>query len=338
PEKNSHILFFEPVAKGSREIYVQNFSTSLPYDIQLAMTRTLPGCSAAKILRPGYAIEYDYINPTSLTPWLETKNIQRLFFAGQINGTSGYEEAASQGLLAGINAVLCLRGDEPLVLGRHEAYMGVLVDDLVTKGTREPYRMLTSRCEYRLLLRHDNADQRLACLGRRLGLLDDQRWAVLEKRWEIINRETNRLEKSRIYPSKRLNDDLIALGESPLDRTVSGDDLLRRPKVTYDMIVNYLPSEVEIDRDLTHRVEVQIKYAGYIDRQLRSVHKLERMENLTIPDDFDYRSISGLLTESLEKLEQIRPMTLGQAGRISGVTPTDLELLSTALSARKRHS
>lgn len=336
PEKTSHPVFFEPVARGSREIYVQNFATSLPYDVQLAMTRELPGCGNVKILRPGYAIEYDYLDPTQLNPWLETKAIKGLFCAGQINGTSGYEEAAVQGFLAGVNAVLTIRGEERVVLSRHEAYMGVLVDDLVTKGTSEPYRMLTSRCEHRLLMRHDNADRRLAPLGRKLGLLDDRRWAVLTERWRILDHEINRLERIRIHPTEGLNSDLRKAGEFPLEKSVTAAELLRRPGVTYAMMCRHAPPEDELDRQLRTRVEIEVKYRGYVDRQERAVKKIEGMERLTIPDDFDYGTIPGMLSESLEKLEAIRPKTLGQAGRISGVTPADLQLLSIALSIRRR--
>ncbi len=338
PEKESHPVFFEPVARGSKEIYVQNFSTSLPYDVQLAMTRKLPGCENVRILRAGYAIEYDYVDPTQLTPWLETKSVKGLFCAGQINGTSGYEEAAVQGFLAGVNAVLTIRGEDRVVLGRHEAYIGVLVDDLVTKGTNEPYRMLTSRCEHRLLMRHDNADRRLAPLGRRLGLLDDRRWSILVGRWRALDAEIDRIKKIRVEPSEGVNSDLRSIGEVPLEKSVTAAELLRRPNVTYDMIGRHISSGDGLDEELRRRVEIEVKYEGYVARQERTVRKIEGMERLTIPDDFDYRSLSGMLAESLEKLEAIRPMTLGQAGRISGVTPTDLQLLSMALSVRRRRN
>ncbi|SMG26500.1 tRNA uridine-5-carboxymethylaminomethyl(34) synthesis enzyme MnmG [Dethiosulfovibrio salsuginis] len=336
PEKESHPVFFEPVARGSKEIYIQNFSTSLPYDVQVEMSRKLPGCKDVRIMRPGYAIEYDYVDPTQLTPWLETKSVRGLFLAGQINGTSGYEEAAVQGFMAGVNASLIMRGEEPLVLRRHQGYIGVLVDDLVTKGTKEPYRMLTSRCEHRLLMRHDNADRRLAPIGRSLGLIDDHRWAVLQRVWESLDREVKRVEKIRISPTDAVNSDLYSIGEPPIDRSVSAAELLRRPKVTYDFVSGHIPPGEDLDRSITRRVEIEVKYAGYVARQERSVLKIEGMENLTIPDDFDYRSLKGMLAESLEKLESIRPRTLGQAKRISGVTPTDLQLLSLALSVRRR--
>lgn len=336
PDKDSHPVFFEPVSRGSKEIYIQNFSSSLPYDIQVEISKKLPGCQNVRIMRAGYAIEYDYVDPTQLTPWLETKSIKGLYLAGQINGTSGYEEAAIQGFMAGVNASLSLRGEEPLVLGRHQAYMGVLIDDLVTKGTKEPYRMLTSRCEHRLLMRHDNADRRLAPIGRSLGLIDDDRWFKLLERWNSLDREIKRIEKVRISPNDSINSDLHSLGEPPIDHSVTAGELLKRPKVTYDLISRHVGPGEDLDQSLRTRVEIEIKYAGYVARQERTVAKIEGMERLTIPDDFDYRSIKGMLTESLERLEEVRPVTLGQAGRISGVTPTDLQLLSLALSIRRR--
>lgn len=335
PDKDSHPIFFEPVSRGSKEIYIQNFSSSLPYDVQVQISKKLPGCENVRIMRPGYAIEYDYVDPTQLNPWLETKSIKGLFLAGQINGTSGYEEAAVQGFMAGVNAVLTMRDEEPIVLGRHQAYIGVLIDDLVTKGTKEPYRMLTSRCEYRLLMRNDNADRRLAPIGRKLGLIDDERWSALQKTWDSLDREVRRMDKVRISPNDSINSDLYSVGEPPIDRSVTAAELLRRPNVTYDLISRHVESPEE-DRSITRRVEIEVKYAGYVARQERTVAKIEGMESLIIPDDFDYRSLSGMLAESLEKLESIRPRTLGQAGRISGVTPTDLQLLSLALSVRRR--
>lgn len=336
PEKDSHPVFFEPVSRGSKEIYVQNFSSSLPYDVQVEISRGLPGCENVRILRPGYAIEYDYVDPTQLSPWLETKSVKGLFLAGQINGTSGYEEAAVQGFMAGVNSALTMMDEEPIVLGRHQAYIGVLIDDLVTKGTKEPYRMLTSRCEYRLLMRHDNADRRLAPIGRKLGLIDDDRWSSLLKLWDSLDKEVDRMERVRISPDDSINSDLRSIGEPPIDRSVTAGDLLRRPNVTYDLISRHVESQETLDRSVTRRVEIEVKYAGYVARQRRTVAKIEGMESLTIPDDFDYRSLKGMLAESLEKLESIRPRTLGQAGRISGVTPTDLQLLSLALSVRRR--
>ncbi len=336
PEKDSHPIFLEPVARGSVEIYVQNFSTSLPYDVQIAMTRTLPGCTNAVILKPGYAIEYDAIDPQQLSPSLEMKDYAGLYCAGQINGSSGYEEAACQGLLAGINAALSLRGQEPLVLGRHQAYMGVLVDDLVTKGSHEPYRMLTSRCEYRLLLRHDNADRRLSPLGRRLGLIDDDQWRSLNERWEREDREIDELERLRISP-EAANGELQARGLKTLDRGVTASDLLRRPEVDYETLRRIVPLGRLDGEEKTH-VEIAVKYRGYIQRQQRDALRMARLEGMKIPADFNYQELSGMLSESREKLSKIRPATLGQAGRISGVTPTDLQHLALYLSERMRRA
>ncbi|MBO5492243.1 MAG: tRNA uridine-5-carboxymethylaminomethyl(34) synthesis enzyme MnmG [Pyramidobacter sp.] len=334
PEKDSHPIFLEPVARGSVEIYVQNFSTSLPFDVQIAMTRTLPGCKNAVILRPGYAIEYDAIDPQQLSLSLEMKKLPGLFCAGQINGTSGYEEAGSQGLLAGINAVLSLRGEEPLVLGRHQAYLGVLVDDLVTRGTKEPYRMLTSRCEHRLLMRHDNADRRLSPIGRRLGLLSDQQWDTLQRRWEAEDREVELLKNTHLSPSATAPI-LEREGREPLDRGISAAELLRRPEMSYEKIAPLLSGE-RLTGEAAANVETAVKYQGYIDRQQRSVEKMLRLENMKIPAGFDYGELTGMLAESREKLEKVRPATLGQAGRISGVTPTDLQHLAVYLSERQR--
>ena len=334
PEKDSHPIFLEPVARGSVEIYVQNFSTSLPFDVQIAMTRTLPGCKNAVILRPGYAIEYDAIDPQQLSLSLEMKKLPGLFCAGQINGTSGYEEAGSQGLLAGINAVLSLRGEETLVLGRHQAYLGVLVDDLVTRGTKEPYRMLTSRCEHRLLMRHDNADRRLSPIGRRLGLLSDQQWDTLQRRWEAEDREVELLKNTHLSPSATAPV-LEREGREPLDRGISAAELLRRPEMSYEKIAPLLSGE-RLTGEAAANVETAVKYQGYIDRQQRSVEKMLRLENMKIPAGFDYGELTGMLAESREKLEKVRPATLGQAGRISGVTPTDLQHLAVYLSERQR--
>jgi len=337
PDKDSHPIFLEPVARGSVEIYVQNFSTSLPFDVQIAMTRTLPGCEHAVILRPGYAIEYDAIDPQQLSLSLEMKSLPGLFCAGQINGTSGYEEAGSQGLLAGINAVLSLRGEEPLVLGRHQAYLGVLVDDLVTRGTKEPYRMLTSRCEHRLLLRHDNADRRLAPIGRRLGLIGDEKWDALRRRWDAEDKELDLFKTTHLSPAA-VNPLLKSLGREPVDRGLSAADLIRRPEMDYKKVSALLPefSGPRLEGESAANVETALKYQGYIDREQRAVEKLLRLENMKIPADFDYDALTGMLAESREKLSLVRPATLGQAGRISGVTPTDIQHLAVYLSEHLR--
>ncbi|MBQ8090972.1 MAG: tRNA uridine-5-carboxymethylaminomethyl(34) synthesis enzyme MnmG [Pyramidobacter sp.] len=334
PEKDSHPIFLEPVARGSVEIYVQNFSTSLPFDVQIAMTRTLPGCKNAVILRPGYAIEYDAIDPRQLSLSLEMKKLPGLFCAGQINGTSGYEEAGSQGLLAGINAVLSLRGQPPLVLGRHQAYLGVLIDDLVTRGTKEPYRMLTSRCEHRLLLRHDNADRRLSPVAHELGLLSGEKWDALRRRWDAEDGEIAVLKSTHLSP-KETAPLLLREGKEPLDRGISAAELLRRPEMTYEKIAPFLSGE-RLSGEAAANLETAVKYEGYISRQNRAVEKMLRLENMKIPADFDYSALTGLLAESREKLEQVRPATLGQAGRISGVTPTDLQHVAVYLSERAR--
>lgn len=336
PDKASHLVFLEPLGRENAEIYMQNFTTSLPFDAQIKMVRSLPGCERAWIMRPGYAIEYDYLPPTQLYPWLESKQISGLFCAGQINGTSGYEEAGAQGILAGINAVLRCKKEEPLVLERSQAYAGVLVDDLVTRGTEEPYRMLTSRCEFRLLLRHDNADRRLAPIGHRLGLVDDERWAELVRRWKDMEEEIRRLENIRIEAGDRTNALLKAAGSSPLGEPVRASDLLKRPEVTWDMIAELAPPPERLDKEITSAVSVEIKYEGYIDRQKRQVERMRKMERVRLPVDFDYDGVPGLLSESRQKLKKLRPRTLAQAGRVSGVTPADLHILWVTLERGRR--
>jgi len=336
PDKTSHMIFLEPVARESSEIYMQNFTTSLPFDAQVKMVRSLPGCGRAWIMRPGYAIEYDYLPPTQLYPWLESKIVKGLFCAGQINGTSGYEEAGAQGILAGINAVLRRRGEAPLVLERSQAYAGVLIDDLVTRGTEEPYRMLTSRCEFRLLLRHDNADRRLAPIGRRLGLIDDGRWAELQRRWKAMEDEMKRLEERVIHPGEKTNALLTAAGSSPIKEPVKAAELLRRPEVTWDLLAELAPPPEPLDEEISGAVAVKIKYKGYIDRQKNQVERMNKMERVLLPPDFDYDSVPGLLSESRQKLKKMRPATLAQAGRISGVTPSDLQILWVALERSRR--
>ena len=338
PEKQSHPVFLEPVSRSNREVYVQNFSTSLPLDAQAEMIHSLPGCGRAFITRPGYAIEYDCLDSTELSPWLEVKKVAGLFCAGQLNGTSGYEEAAAQGLLAGINAALRARGDDPLVLRRSESYIGVLVDDLATKGSPEPYRMLTSRCEHRLILRIDNAGRRLAPLGRRLGLLDDDRWRRINESWRRVDSELERLGRARVAPSDGLNSDLAGVGSSPLTETLFASDLLRRPEVPYSLVARHSPPSDPPRGEEVVSVEVEVKYRGYIDRQERQVERMARMEDVRIPPGLDYSAIPSLLTESRQKLAAVRPVTLGQAGRISGVTPADIHILSVWLDALSRRS
>lgn len=336
PDRESHPIFLEPVGRTSREIYMQNFSTSLPYDVQIAMVHSLPGCSRARIVRPGYAIEYDFLPPTQLLPSLETKRVRGLFCAGQINGTSGYEEAAAQGLLAGINAALAARGEDPVVLGRHEAYLAVLVDDLVTKGTTEPYRMFTSRCEHRLLLRHDNADRRLAPLGRLLGLIDDGRWASLQARWKETEELRTLLKERPVLPGGPVDGALRDLGSSFLSEKTSVLDLIRRPEVDLEAIWPLLGLSFTPSRESMAYLQTEVRYEGYIARQERQVRRMEKMERVPLPPDFDYASIRGLSAESLQKLRAVNPCTLGQASRISGVTPADVQLLWVAVEAGRR--
>jgi len=333
PDRDSHIVFLEPVGGQTAEIYMQNFSTSLPFDVQVEMVRSLPGCENARFLRPGYAIEYDFLPPTQLFPWLETRIVRGLFCAGQINGTSGYEEAAAQGLLAGINAACLVKDQEPIVLGRGEAYVGVLVDDLVTKGTQEPYRMFTSRCEHRLILRHDNADRRLAPIGRKLGLIDDDRWRVLEARWELLDAERARLEELRVFPTEENNALLQMAGTVPIETPVLALELLKRPEVTWDLLQAMVEAPSSLSGDEAATLQAEIKYAGYIEKEKRAVERLERIERVAIPENFDYGSVTGLSSESRGKLSRFRPLTLGQAGRISGVTPADVQILWVAVKA-----
>jgi tRNA uridine 5-carboxymethylaminomethyl modification enzyme len=344
PDRDTHPIVFEPVSRSTREVYVQNFSTGLPYDVQAALVRSLPGCKNTKIIKPAYAIEYAYLPPDQLSSTLESKAIEGFFCAGQVNGTSGYEEAAAQGLLAGVNAALRVRGDEPVVLSRSDAYLGVLVDDLTTKSTNEPYRMLTSRCEHRLLLRHDNADRRLTPIGRRVGLIDDARWEEAARRWEREDAETARLEQTRLVPTEEVNRILEEAGAVPLDGPVALAAMLRRKNVTYSLLKNLesalagAKSAAEpgepLGEDEAFCVETALRYAGYVEKQERVAARMAGMDNVQIPEKFDYESIGGLLAESRQKLVRFRPRSLGQALRISGVTPADVELLSVAIRRR----
>lgn len=334
PEKDTHPIFLEPINPEGREVYLQNFSTSMCLEAQFESVRTLKGCEYAHILRPGYAIEYDFVDPTQLYPWLETKTISNLFLAGQINGTSGYEEAGAQGLVAGINAALRARGSEPMVLRRDQAYIGVLIDDLVTKGTREPYRMLTSRCEYRLLLRHDNADMRLSAVGREVGLLSDSEWDTLNLRWRAMEKEAERIRNIKIPPTEMVNQILLGADSSPLAEGISAIDLLKRPEIDWDIISEITESPLE--KELGNRISVSVKYEGYIDRQMRQVEKFGRMERLKFPEGFNFSDVAGLSAEGRQKLVRFMPQTLGQASRISGIPPTDIQLLWVAVENNRR--
>jgi tRNA uridine 5-carboxymethylaminomethyl modification enzyme len=329
PEKHQHQIFLEPEGLASGEVYPNGVSTSLPVDVQLAYLRSMKGLERVEIMRPGYAIEYDYVDPIQLHPTLETKLLRGLYHAGQINGTSGYEEAAAQGLLAGINAALRVRGQEPVVIGRDQGYLGVLVDDLVNLGAKEPYRMFTSRAEYRLLLREDNADQRLSPLGREIGLLTDERWEKFSSKLAALRRGHERLREVRISPKNI--DALARLGLQGLKNGASLEELLRRPEINIDDL-GFLDQEVaDLSQEVRIELETEVKYAGYINRQKEQVDRFLRLENLVIPDGFDYDAVKGLSAEVNEKLKLVSPRTLGQAGRIPGVTPAAIAILAVIL-------
>ncbi|ALS24580.1 MULTISPECIES: tRNA uridine-5-carboxymethylaminomethyl(34) synthesis enzyme MnmG [Paenibacillus] len=326
-DKPKHQIFLEPEGRNTKEYYVQGLSTSMPEDVQLRILRSIPGLEKVEMMRTGYAIEYDAVIPTQLYPSLETKVVKGLFTAGQINGTSGYEEAAGQGIMAGINAARKVQGKEPVILDRSQAYIGVLIDDLVTKGTNEPYRLLTSRAEYRLLLRHDNADLRLTPIGYEIGLISQTRYERFQDKVKKVEEEIERLKTTKVKPTPEVQQMLTSLGSAVLNNSVDMLSLLRRPEVTYEHLHALSPAPYELTEDMKEQVEIQVKYSGYIEKQLAHVERLRKMEKKRIPEDIIYEEVHGLATEAKQKLAKIRPISIGQASRISGVTPADISIL-----------
>ena len=335
-DRPRHQVFLEPEGRYTKEYYVQGLSSSMPEEVQLEVLHSVPGLENAQMMRTGYAIEYDVVVPSQLWPTLETKLVKNLFTAGQINGTSGYEEAAGQGIMAGINAARKVKGESPVIIDRSQGYIGVMIDDLVTKGTIEPYRLLTSRAEYRLLLRHDNADLRLTPLGYEIGLIPEERYRKFLDKKRRIEQEIERLKELKIRPEPEVQAMLEACGSAPLQNAVDGITLLKRPEVTYDMLARIAPPPEELTEEMKEQVEIQIKYAGYIEKQLQQVERLSKMEKKKIPEDIDYTKIHGLANEAKANLSRVRPLTLGQASRVPGVTPADLSILLVYLEHYNR--
>lgn len=336
-DKERHQLFLEPEGRNTEEVYVQGLSTSLPEDVQRDLVHSIKGLENAEMMRTGYAIEYDMVLPHQLRATLETKKISGLFTAGQTNGTSGYEEAAGQGIVAGINAALKIQGKPELILKRSDGYIGVMIDDLVTKGTVEPYRLLTSRAEYRLILRHDNADMRLTEIGREVGLVDDERWARFETKKYQFENEMKRLDSIKLKPVKETNEKVAALGFKPLTDAVTAKEFLRRPEVSYQDVVKFIgPAAEELDDKIIELIETEIKYEGYISKALDQVEKMKRMEEKRIPANIDWDDIDSIATEARQKFKLINPETIGQASRISGVNPADISILMVYLEGKSR--